>query len=286
VTTRVRGHLTRTLLTVGAMTALALGTAPSMAAATTAAPAQPAPTITTVDFTGIVALSNCSGSVVRTPNSQPGDPALVMSNGHCVRLLAAGEVLQDQASTRGFTLLSANGASLGTLRANRLLYATMTNTDVSIYRLTITYAQLQQQFGSRALDLSTVHPTAGTAITVVSGFHRATYPCAIDGFAFRLREDRWTWQDSVRYTAACHTIPGTSGSPVLDDATGQVVAINNTLNEDAQRCTLDNPCEVDQAGNVTIRPNIGYAQQTFYIAACITTSSRIDLTRPGCQLPG
>jgi hypothetical protein len=97
----------------------------------------------------------------------------------------------------------------------RLLYATMTNTDVSIYRLTITYAQLQQQFGSRALDLSTAHPTAGTAITVVSGFHRATYPCNIDGFAFRLREDRWTWQDSVPYTAACHTIPGTSGSPVL-----------------------------------------------------------------------
>lgn len=283
MTTSLAGRLARTLLLAGTAAALVCGAVP---AAASAAPA-PAPSITAVDFTGIVALSNCSGAVVRTPNSLSTDPALVMSNGHCVRLLNAGEVLRNQASSRTFSLLNSSGtASIGTLRANRLLYATMTNTDVSIYRLTITYGQLQSQFGSRALTLSTVHPTAGESIRVVSGFHRAIYPCNIDGFAFRLREDRWTWLDSVRYTAACHTIPGTSGSPVLDTNTSQVVAINNTLNEQSQRCTLDNPCEVDQAGNITIHPNIGYAQETWYIAACITTQSRIDLTRPGCQLPG
>jgi V8-like Glu-specific endopeptidase len=282
MTTSRAGRFARLLLLTGAVSALAFGAAPAPA---TAAPA-PAPTITAVDFTGIVALSNCSGAVVRTPSSLSSDPALVMSNGHCVRLMAAGEVLQNLSSSRTFSLLNSAGtASIGTLRANRLLYATMTDTDVSIYRLTITYAQLEQQFRSRALELSTVHPTVGESIRVVSGFHRAIYPCDIDGFAFRLREDRWTWKDSVRYTSACRTIPGTSGSPVLDTNNGRVVAINNTLNEQGQRCTLDNPCEVDQAGNVTIRQNIGYAQQTHFISACFTTLSRIDLTRPGCQLP-
>jgi hypothetical protein len=284
VTTSPTGRLARVLLLAGTVTTLALGLVPTATAAPVSAPA-PAPSINAVDFTGIVALSNCSGSVVRTPNSLPSDPALVMSNGHCVRLLAAGEVLQNQASTRTFSLLNSSGtASIATLRANRLVYATMTNTDVSIYRLTSTYAQIQQ-LGSRALDLSTAHPTVGESIRVVSGFHRAIYPCNIDAFAFRLREDRWTWLDSVRYTSACHTIPGTSGSPVLDTNTGRVVAINNTLNENGQRCTLDNPCEVDQAGNVTIHRDIGYAQETYYIAPCFTTQSRLDLTRPGCQLP-
>lgn len=280
MTTSLAGRLVRTLLLAAAATTIVTGAVPA-----SAAPA-PDPSIAAVDFHGIVALSNCSGAVVRTPSSVSTDPALVMSNGHCVRLLNAGEVLQNQASSRTFSLLNSAGtASIGTLRANRLVYATMTNTDVSIYRLTITYGQLQSQFGTQALTLSTVHPTAGESIRVVSGFHRAIYPCNIDTFAFRLREDRWTWLDSVRYTAPCHTIPGTSGSPVLDTNTSQIVAINNTLNEQGQRCTLDNPCEVDQAGNVTIHQNIGYAQETYYIAPCFTTGSVLVLTRAGCQLP-
>jgi hypothetical protein len=195
-------------------------------------------------------------------------------------------VVQNQASSRTFTLLDSTGTrSLGTLRANRLLYSTMTTTDVTFYRLTITYAQLQSQFGTTALTLSTAHPTAAEPIRVVSGFHRTIYSCNIDGFVFHLREDRWTWNDSVRYTPACMTIPGTSGSPVIDANTNQVVAINNTGNEDGQRCTLDNPCEVDQAGNITVRQGINYAQETWFISACITTGSRFDLTLPGCGLP-
>lgn len=251
-----------------------------------AGPAAADVSINAVNFTGIVALSNCSGAVVRTASSQPSDPALVMSNGHCVKFFAAGEVIVNQSSSRTFTLLDSTGTrSLGTLRATRLAYGTMTKTDVSFYQLSITYAQLQSRFGSQALTLSATHPTVGEPIRVVSGFHRQIYPCNIDAFAFRLREDRWTWEDSIRYTSACHTIPGTSGSPVEDANTSQIVGINNTLNEQAQTCTLDNPCEVDQAGNITIHPNIGYGQETYYIAACIGPGSRFDLTRPGCGLP-
>src|SRR3546814_2272200 len=58
---------------------------------------------------------------------------------------------------------------------------------------------------------------------------------------------------SVRYTSSCNTIGGTSGSPVIDDATGKVVAVNNTGNEDGARCTVNNPCEVAENGTVTVR---------------------------------
>jgi V8-like Glu-specific endopeptidase len=241
----------------------------------------------TVDFTGIVALSNCSGSLIKPANAALTDPALVLSNGHCVKFMGSTEVIVNQASTRTFTLLNSSGTgSLGTLRASSLAYATMFGTDISIYRLNRTYAQLQQQFGTRALDLSTTHPVANTDIKVVSGYWRTIYSCHIDAFVYQLREYRWTWNDSIRYTSAssCQTIGGTSGSPVIDVASGRVVGVNNTSNENGESCTLDNPCEVDQAGNITVRPGARYGQETFQINACFAPGNVVSLTRPGCTL--
>lgn len=242
---------------------------------------------TAIGFAGTVALSNCSGSVVRTPGSQPGDPALVLSNGHCMEsgFPGPGEVVFNQRSTRSFTLLNASGSGVGTVRASKIAYGTMTDTDISVYQLTSTYAQIESRYGIKALELNTAHPVRGTAITVVSGYWKRTYSCNVDGFVYRLKEGEWTWKDSVRYTSACQTIGGTSGSPVIDNATGKVVAVNNTGNEDGQRCTDNNPCEVDENGQVTVREGINYAQQTYGIAACIGAGNVFDLNREGCALP-
>ncbi|RSS78914.1 serine protease [Streptomyces sp. WAC06614] len=240
-----------------------------------------------VTYAGTVALSNCSGSVVRAPGSQPNDPALVLSNGHCLEtgFPAAGEVVKDRASSRSFSLLNSAGTRVATLRASKIAYATMTDTDVSLYQLTSTYAQIQSRYGITALTLDDAHPVKGTAIKVVSGYWKRTYSCTIDGFAYRLKEGEWTWKDSVRYTSSCNTIGGTSGSPVIDTTTGKVVAVNNTGNEDGGRCTDNNPCEVDEAGNVTVRQGINYAQQTYTLVPCIAPGNVIDLNRPGCTLP-
>ncbi|MEU6605340.1 serine protease [Streptomyces shenzhenensis] len=262
------------------------GMAPA-AAATATATESTAPAIQAVDFAGTVALSNCSGSVIRFPASADTDPALVLTNGHCLEtgFPAAGQVIVDQASTRTFGLLNASATQVGTLRAAKVAYATMTDTDVTIYQLTTTYAQISSTYGINALTVQDTHPTAGTAITVVSGYWKRTYACSIDGFAYRLKESSWTWKDSVRYTSACNTIGGTSGSPVLDNATGKVVAVNNTGNEDGASCTLNNPCEVDEAGTVTVRQGINYAQETYQIPACFTTGNKLNLSASGCTLP-
>ncbi|MFA1549621.1 serine protease [Actinomadura chokoriensis] len=280
---------------LGVLAAAFLGTATLTAGASTAsaatstAPSALAPLkVAAVDFHGIVALSNCSGSLVRTPNSADSDPALVLTNGHCYEggMPSAGQVIKNRSSSRTFTLLNSSGTgSLGTLRANSMLYATMTDTDVALYRLNRTYASIQQTYGTTALELSLQHPTAGTGLRVVSGYWRRMYSCNLDGFAYRLRESQWTWKDSVRYTSSCNTIGGTSGSPVIDAASGKVIAVNNTMNEDGASCTLNNPCEVDEAGNVTVRQNIGYAQETYILGACIAPGSVIDFNRPGCLVP-
>ncbi|MGW4230629.1 serine protease [Streptomyces sp. NBC_01102] len=263
---------------------LGAGVAPAAAATSPDATGVRAKAVT---FAGTVALSNCSGSVVRAPSSLPGDPALVLSNGHCLEtgFPDPGEVLLNRSSTRSFTLLNAAGSGVGTLRASKIAYGTMTDTDVSLYQLTRTYAQIESSYGIKALELDAARPTQGTAVTVASGYWKRTYSCAVDGFAYRLKEGAWTWKDSVRYTSACQTIGGTSGSPVINDATGKVVAVNNTGNEDGQQCTDNNPCEVDENGTVTVREGINYAQQTYGIVPCIGAGNQIDLNRAGCALP-
>ncbi|GAP45600.1 S1 family peptidase [Streptomyces azureus] len=245
------------------------------------------PSAKAVNLAGTVALSNCSGSVVRMPDSEANDPALVMTNGHCLDsgFPAPGEVLVDKASSRTFSLLNASGSRVATLRAAKLAYGTMTDTDVAFYQLTTTYGQIKSSYGINPLTLNDKHPVAGTAISIPSGYWKRVYSCDIDGFAHRLKEGDWTWKDSVRYTSACNTIGGTSGSPVVDEATGKVVAVNNTGNEDGERCTVNNPCEVDASGNVTVRKGINYGQETYQIPACFGIDNKLDLSASGCTLP-
>ncbi|MFD6494508.1 serine protease [Streptomyces sp. NPDC059944] len=246
-----------------------------------------APTLRAVSLAGTVALSNCSGSVVRFPNSADTDPALVLSNGHCLEtgFPEPGEVIVGQSSSRTFGLLNSAGTKVATLRASKVAYSTMTDTDITIYQLTSTYATIKNSYGISALTVQNTHPTAGTAITVASGYWKRLYNCNVDGFVYRLKEGDWTWKDSLRYTSACNTIGGTSGSPVVDQATGKVVAVNNTGNEDGERCTVNNPCEVDASGNVTVRQGINYAEETYQIPACFTTGNKLNLAASGCVLP-
>ncbi|MFK4109366.1 trypsin-like serine peptidase [Streptomyces sp. NPDC002176] len=267
---------------LAALSAVALagfGATPALAA--------PQAKAVTVDFAGTVSLSNCSGSVVRLPNSADSDPALVLSNGHCLEtgFPQPGQVITGQSSSRTFGLLNSAGTKVATLRANQVVYSTMTDTDVTLYRLTTSYAAIKSSYGINALPLSDTHPVAGSSIKVVSGYWKRIYSCNADGFVYRLKEGGWTWKDSLRYTAACNTIGGTSGSPVIDTATGKVVAVNNTGNEDGQSCTENNPCEVDQNGKVTVRQGINYAEQTYQIPACFTTGNKLNLSAAGCTLP-
>ncbi|PWK82561.1 trypsin-like peptidase [Lentzea atacamensis] len=246
----------------------------------TTAPAQAA-----VDFTGAVKLDNCSGSLVRLPTSTAADKALVLTNGHCVELMKPGQVfVNTTVKERRFDLLGASGSKIANLSSTKLLYATMTGTDAAFYQLDTTYGQIQQQYGSRALELSASHPVAKTQIRVVSGYWKKIYPCQIDGFVYQLKEADWTWRDSLRYTSSCNTIGGTSGSPIIDNVSGKVVGVNNTGNESGRRCTMNNPCEVNAAGRVTVRKGTNYGQQTFDFVSCFGPGTTLDLSLPGCKV--
>ncbi|MCH8614267.1 trypsin-like peptidase domain-containing protein [Arsenicicoccus dermatophilus] len=270
--------LTRRSLTATFALALATG-------GVVAGQAQAASSFGTWD--AIVALDNCSGSVVRFPGAADTDKAVVMTNGHCLpQMPDPNTYVYDKAANRTVTILGGEDAhKVTTLSLDRILYATMTGTDVALYRSTVTYAQLKQSSGVTARPMLTTHPVDRTALSIPSGYWKKEYRCSINGFVPHLKEEGYVWDDSIRYSAGCSTPHGSSGSPIIDRSTGTVIGINNTGNDDGERCTMNNPCEVDAAGNITVHKGQSYAEQTYQINAC-WENGRVNLAKAGCTLYG
>lgn len=251
---------------------------------------------TEFDFEGILALNNCSGSLVRYVDSAEDDKALVLTNGHCVGLLGEREVITDRRDRRRFTVLGPAAERLGTISASRLLYATMYRTDIAIYELSQSYEEIESVFGVRALTLATDQAAVGTEIEVISGYWKRGYSCSIERYVHELREGRWVFNDSLKYSdPGCEVVGGTSGSPVIAAADRHVIGVNNTGNESGRACQINNPCEVNEDGSVEYQKGWSYGQQTVWIYGCrapvdsiewlLSSSRGLDLSREGCLLP-
>jgi len=241
----------------------------------------------TVTLANTIALGNCSGSLVRYPSSLSTDRALLLTNGHCIGTMPkAGEVIQNQSSSRTGTLLKADGSSAGTVTADKLVYATMTGTDIALYQLNETYGALNARTGGTAMTIADAKATVGSAFAIPSSYHKRIWDnCSLSGFV-NLKEGEWSFTDSLKYDPECDTIAGTSGSPIVSKATGQIIGINNTGNEDGQMCTVNNPCEVAADGTTTAHQGQSYGQQTWWITTCLNSSRQVDLTVSGCKLAG
>jgi hypothetical protein len=239
------------------------------------------------DVEGAVALQGCVGSVVRTRASEPDAPALVLTNGHCVQgeRPEPGGALVDLPADFEVPIADAQGYPRATARADRLVYATMTGTDIALYRLDQTYAQLESQ-EARVFELGSAAVRPGDEVSMVSTGTRMD--CSAEAVVTHLREGGYQQDDSIRYssTEECLPQPGMSGSALLSPDGSTVVGIHNTHNRDGEECTDNNPCEVDAAGNVTFEQGRGYGQQVHMIAACLTGGSELDLSRRDCALTG
>jgi V8-like Glu-specific endopeptidase len=241
------------------------------------------------NFEGIVKLSNCSGSLIKLEGATDDSKAIVMTNGHCIQkpggYLNPGEAWFNRPISRTMRLFN-DKMELSPITATKIIYATMTKTDVALYELNETYAQIKARTGVSPLMLDETAPLAGVAIEVISGYWDRGYSCNVDGIVAKLQEGGWEWLESIRYsTPGCEIIGGTSGSPIIEAGTRTVIGINNTTNENGQRCTLNNPCEVSSTGEVRVEQGRGYGQQTALIYSCLTATRELDLSVSDCQLP-
>ena len=241
----------------------------------------------TYDFEGIVKFDNCSGSLIKFAGQPMTAKAYVLTNGHCIQkrggFLKPGEVWSHRKLRRNMRIYKAD-MTLVRVTSTKIVYATMTDTDSAIYELRETYAELANK-GIRPFELDNQHPFVGMNIDIVSGYWDRGYRCHIDAFIPQLLEGDWTFTDSIRYSAkGCDTIGGTSGSPIIETSTRKVVGVNNTGNKRGGRCTLNNPCEQDENGDITVMKR-SYGQQTYQFYTCLSVDFQVDLSLPGCDLP-
>ena len=197
------------------------------------------------DFEGIAGLGNCSGSLVRFENSRDSDIAMMLTNGHCIDtgFPAPGQVIVRKPARRSVTLYNSQANAVGRVNTQELLYGTMTKTDMAIYKLDKSFSEIYQAFSVRPLTISSAAVQVGVPLEIISGYWRRGYSCKVETIAQTLMEGRWTFTDSVRYSRpGCEVIGGTSGSPVIQAGSRNVIAVNNTINESGGRwlCATDN----------------------------------------------
>jgi secreted trypsin-like serine protease len=237
------------------------------------------PEIPQPSLAGKVDVNSCMGTVVRTATTKPTAQALVLTNGHCAETRPTpGKALIDRPATGTVTIADREGYPQATANIKRLVYATMSGTDIALYRIDKTYAQLAAQH-AKVFQL-TKKPLNVSTVDVLSSPYRQT--CKIEAVVPHLREAGYQQDNALRYAeiADCWLGPGNSGGALLDGDT--VVGIHNTTNRDGQKCTEDNPCEVGGDGAVTVRKDRSYAQQVNDIAACLTPYAQLTLS--GCKL--
>ena len=242
------------------------------------------------DFEGIIKLDNCSGSLIKFVGQPLSAKGIVLTNGHCYSngpfggMIKPGQVISNKAVRRDMQIFD-KAMNKFPVQATKVLYATMTNTDIALYELSESYDTILEKYKVEPFTLESSRPFEGMNIDIVSGYWERGYTCGIDAFVFKLQESNWSFTDSVRYTPECKTVGGTSGSPIVSRGTRSVIAINNTGNESGQRCTMNNPCEVNEAGTVTVLKGRNYGQQTYNIYSCLRPDFNIDLSISGCSLP-
>ena len=238
-------------------------------------------------FEGTVKLSNCSGALVRVPGMSDDQAAWIMTNGHCLesdRYLRSDEVIHNRREYRRVELLSSTKKKVG-LATSRLLYATVKDTDLAFYELKSTYAEIKSRYGISPLELQATAPVAGTLIEIPSGFWSKSWSCTLEAIVPTLKENDFTWKNSLRYSPECKTLINSSGSPILIQGTRTVIGVNNTASTRGQKCTLHNPCEVSDTGEIRAVKGTAYGQAAWMVTTCLDEAFEIDLGLPGCQLP-
>lgn len=229
---------------------------------------------TTEELYGMASLNGCSGGLVNIGRSVE-QKAVVITNGHCVSgSLGANEAWINQPSQRAFNLYSKTGTQVR-VNSTRLLYATLTDTDLALYELTETYQSLEAK-GVRAFTLAKTPIELGRKVRVTSGYWRETLSCTLARQVYRLREgfgsdvsNPSVATNAFALSTNCVTRGGYSGTPVVDDSLAIVGLLFTGAEGRGQNCEEQSPCEEDESGNRRYVHKTSYVARIDQIAGCV-----------------
>ena len=254
-------------------------------------------------YNGTATVNNCSGGLFKMDGMGDDQPGLVITNGHCVVLKglragsanypAAGERIYDQDNIfvrAATTIILYTGKSSAEVKATKLIFATMTGTDVAIYQLEKTYREIQAQYGAEPLRLDSRPFVAGDSALVHAAYFSRTQACAVEGFT-DLREGPYETKQGLRLTKECDIYPGFSGSPVFREGGRTFAGLANTHFDDTAPgadCAFSKPCEVDPVSGAVTPAGAGrsFGVPADFLYRCFDPAKgALDFTLSSCPYP-
>lgn len=244
------------------------------------------------EFNGGAIVNGCSGALFIMNGMQDSQRALVITNGHCIRLKdllgrssnypLPNERIYDLGNGNDplpvAIILHSEQQSIS-VKTHRLLFATMTETDVAIFELSTTYAQLNTMYNVRPLLLDPTFTEENDDVSILSGYYKRTQSCSVRGFV-NLQEGPYRTLHAIKLSQDCHIYTGFSGAPITHSKTRSILGLVNTHYDDKSDhapCALNKPCEVDNdTGKKNIpAPGQSYGVSTAFLYLCYDQSKRI-----------
>ncbi|OZF28534.1 trypsin-like peptidase domain-containing protein [Rhodococcus sp. 14-2483-1-2] len=245
----------------------------------------PPPTAEDISYLGTGTFDGCSGSLVIDDGMSKDDKALFLTNGHCsLDDSVLGRANIDKPLQESVNLSDAEGAGIAAVQIEKRVYWTMTETDVALLQLSKTYGEIDADFGIRGRMLDPEPARVGQEIEVVAAAVGTSVQCSVARVVPTVMEVGLQTRDVMSYSPECSSQPGASGAAVIDRKTNKIMGINNSHNTSGGQCLIDEPCEVDRDGKITVVAGASYAPPVAALATCLK-AGKLDLAARDCLLP-
>ena len=239
----------------------------------------------------------CTGFLIATapPDQAETAPAYFVTSGRCAEAWLPNDVILNRPNgdlTVVFDNFHDAPSGGESFVSKRTAFASSTGWDIAIVELEATYGDLLD-WGYIPLELAHSDPQIGETILIAGApsprqeapevaFIR-TSTCQL-GPQVDLVESNWHFYGS--YRTECRDIGrGSSGSPVISLASGEVIGVINTSTAGSpdENCRINRPCEVGDPGT-KVYENASYAVPVFGIGGCFDGQGIFDINLPACPL--
>ena len=232
-------------------------------------------------------MGGCSGSFIQFNGIPDSKKALVLTNGHCTgvgsfvfsgnRYPNHGEVFKNRQTNVQFETQDRK-----IYKAQRLVVASMTGTDVAIYELESTFAEVKAS-GYEVLRVASQKTLKqGGIVGFSSAYWSRSWNCEAEGLELNLKEGPWAWSVGIGLVGNnCVAKPGASGSPLLNEQR-EVVGTVNTGHSGGRDCTIMNPCEVKDGISRGYNGKV-YAMSIIELNFCVVDGA-FDANAANCPL--
>ncbi len=252
-----------------------------------------------IKFNGIARVGNCTGALIETGGTGQA-PAYLLTAAHCIEYQGGYFPPQGVFFDISVSPLSVYfnyyadlilEDNLMTEVVKKVKYATMDNQDIALLELDTTLVTLKEK-GIHAYKISESLPQEGNLVKLIgvpiTGVSQLGIRKAVCRFGKKvsLREKDFSFSHSYRHH--CSSVGGSSGSPLFDFYSSEIIAVNNTAVNDTslgqEPCSLNRPCEVQDGENKVVAIEENYAQVANLFANCFDSNGFFSEELETCSL--